>query len=74
MATNEEDRSTQLDEYSLLDMFPNDREIKVFTVLGRVLKGKILGRRNGGLLLVETQTNRQAFINLNHIVSITGEQ
>lgn len=63
----------QTDECMLLDSFPADKEIKVFTILGRTLKGKIVNRTNNTILLLETQTNRQAYINLAHIISITGE-
>jgi hypothetical protein len=62
---------TQTDEYALVDSFAA-KEIKVFTILGRTLTGKILSRQNGSILLLETQTNRQAYINLDHIISITG--
>ena len=61
------------DEYALLDFFPKEKELKVFTILGRTLKGRVIGRSNSSLLLLETQTNRQAYINLNHIISITGD-
>jgi hypothetical protein len=60
------------DEYALLDSF-GDKEVKVFTCLGRTLKGKILSRTGGNIILLESQTNRQAYVNLDHIISITGD-
>jgi hypothetical protein len=63
---------TQIDEYALLDLF-GDKEIKVFTTLGRTLKGKILSRTGRNILVLETQTNRQAYINLDYIISVTGD-
>lgn len=61
---------TPEDRYCLLDLFPNDVQVKVFTVLGRTLSGKILHRSKGSILVKETQTNKQAYINLDHTISV----
>ena len=61
------------DDYMLMDAFTVDTEVKVFTILGRTLRGKVLKRSKNNILLLETQTNRQAYINLDHIISITGD-
>lgn len=69
-----ENETQHLDEYDLIDLFAVGKEVQVFTILGRTLRGKIQERNRGSIILLETQTNRQAYINLNHIISITGEK
>lgn len=60
------------DEYALIDLLLG-KEIRAFTVSGRSLHGKILKRNKNGILVSEAQTNKQAFLNLDHVVAITTE-
>jgi len=62
---------TETKGYALAEGFTGP--VRVYTITGRVLSGRILQHTGGCILLADEKTSKKAFINLDHIVTITGE-
>ena len=56
--------------YALAECFKG-KNVRVYTVTSRVLTGKILEQKGNSILIEDRQTLKRAYVNLDHIVTIT---